>query len=30
MTKEKKQYEELAEEKKQTVFHSRAIDGFGD
>ena len=26
----KKQYEELDEEKKQTVFHQRAIDGFGD
>ena len=26
----KKQYEELDEEKKQTFFHPRAIDGFGD
>ena len=26
----KKQYEELDEEKKQTVFHPRAIDGLGD
>jgi hypothetical protein len=26
----KKQYEELDEEKKQTYFHPRAIDGFGD
>jgi len=28
--KRKKQYEELDEEEKQTVFHPRAIDGFGD
>ena len=26
----KKQYEELDEAKKQTAFHSRSIDGFGD
>ena len=26
----KKKYEELSEEKKQTVFHSRAIDGLGE
>jgi len=26
----KKKYEEMDEEKKKGVFHSRAIDGFGD
>ena len=26
----KKQYEEMPEEKKQTIFHSRAIDGLGE
>ena len=26
----KKKYEELSKEKKETVFHSRAIDGLGE
>ena len=28
--KNKKEYEELPEEKKKTAFHVRAIDGFGE
>ena len=28
--KKKKKYDELSEEEKKTVFHVRAIDGFGE
>ena len=28
--KKKKQYDELSEEDKKTIFHTRAIDGIGE